>query len=54
MDFIAVLANYPIKKHPVLENFKVAQIWLCDPPFDAEFHAEFKNVSLYMFILNIL
>ena len=35
--FVCVLAL-------VLKNFEVAQIWLCDPPFDAEFHAEFKNV----------
>ena len=28
----------------ILENFEVAQIWLCDPPSDAEF------LALYVYL----
>ena len=39
-----VLSNFVRVLPLISENFEVAQIWLCDPPFDAKFHAEFKNV----------
>ena len=37
----------------MLSKIEVAQISTCDPPIDAEFYADFKNVQLYGVILRI-